>query len=99
MSAAVSYPESKPVKAVPPLRNGDRLTRAEFERRYAAMPHVNKAELIEGIVYMPSPVRQSTHGKPHLILGAWLGYYLSKTPGLDDFGDNATVRLDEDNEP
>ncbi len=32
--------------AVPPLENGDRLTRAEFERRYEAMPHVKKAELI-----------------------------------------------------
>jgi len=31
----------------PPLASGDRLTRAEFERRYHAMPHVNKAELID----------------------------------------------------
>jgi Uma2 family endonuclease len=85
--------------AVPPLENGDRLTRAEFERRYRAMPGVKKAELIEGIVYMPSPVRLNRHGKPHLILGSWLGHYLSKTPGLDEFGDNATARLDEDNEP
>ena len=29
----------------------------EFERRYEAMPEVKKAELIEGEVYMPSPVR------------------------------------------
>lgn len=63
------------------------------------MPDVNKAELIEGIVYMPSPVRQTSHGKPHVILASWLGYYISKTPGLEDFGDNSTVRLDEDNEP
>ena len=42
-----------------PLENGDRLTRAEFERRYAAMPRLKKAELIEGIVYVPSPVRYS----------------------------------------
>ncbi|MCU0875926.1 MAG: hypothetical protein MUE50_26660 [Pirellulaceae bacterium] len=41
---------------VPELHAGDRLTRAEFERRYTAMPHVKKAELIEGVVYMPSPV-------------------------------------------
>ena len=39
----------------PPLEPGDRLSRAEFERRYVAMPHVKKAELIEGVVYMPSP--------------------------------------------
>jgi hypothetical protein len=84
---------------VPPLENGDRLTRAEFERRYKAMPNVKKAELIEGIVYMPSPVRLKRHGKPHVILISWLGYYLSRTPSLDDYGDNATARLDEDNEP
>lgn len=84
---------------VPPLENGDRLTRQEFERRYRAMPDVKKAELIEGMVYMPSPVRLKKHGKPHTVVSAWLGYYLSKTPGLDLFGDNSTVRLDEDNEP
>jgi hypothetical protein len=42
---------------IPPLENGDRLTRREFERRYNAMPDVKKAELIEGVVYMPSPTR------------------------------------------
>src|SRR6266480_2626076 len=83
----------------PPLENGDRLTRVEFERRYAAMPWVKKAELIEGLVYMPSPVRVKRHSKPHVIVSSWLGYYLSKTPGLEDYGDNGTVRLDEDNEP
>jgi hypothetical protein len=35
---------------LPPLESGDRLTRAEFERRYAAMPHVKKAELIDGSI-------------------------------------------------
>src|SRR5688572_22865344 len=84
---------------VPPLENGDRLTRAEFERRYRAMPDVKKAELVEGMVYMPSPVRLRKHGKPHVVVSGWLSYYLSKTPGLDLFGDNSTVRLDEDNEP
>jgi hypothetical protein len=42
---------------IPPLENGDRLTRAEFERRYDAMPNLKKAELIKGIVYLGSPVR------------------------------------------
>ncbi len=31
---------------VPYLESGDRLTRAEFERRYTAIPHGKKAELI-----------------------------------------------------
>ncbi len=46
-----------PVISIPLLEPGDRLTLAEFERHYGAMPEVKKAELIEGIVYMPLPVR------------------------------------------
>ncbi len=83
---------------VPELRAGDRLTRDEFERRYAAMPHVKKAELIEGVVYMGSPVRLDRHGQPHLALGYWLECYRATTPGLVA-GDNSTVLLDLDNEP
>jgi Uma2 family endonuclease len=87
-----------PVRTIPELCNGDRLTRVEFERRYEAMPHIKKAELIEGIVYMPSPVRLDQHGQPHADIITWLNYYRSKTPHLR-IGDNSTSRLDEDNEP
>ncbi len=82
---------------IPPLENGDRLTRAEFERRYAAMPNV-KAELIEGKVYLSSPVRITHHAKPHSRIMWWLGSYIVATNSVD-FGDNDTVRLDFDNEP
>ncbi len=83
---------------VPPLENGDRLTRTEFERRYEAMPELRKAELIEGIVYMPSPVRLRLHARPHSHMNTWLGTYEARTPGLI-LGDNSTVRMDLDNEP
>jgi len=83
---------------IPPLENGDRISRAEFERRYRAMPDLKKAELIEGIVYMPSPVRIRNHGKPHFKLSKWIGDYEVETPGTEG-ADNATVRLDLDNEP
>lgn len=56
---------SSPSSSVPALHNGDRLKRPEFERRCAAMLDMGKAELIEGTVYMPSPVPASGHGKPH----------------------------------
>ena len=52
-----------PQRKIPPLENGDHLTRPEFERRYSAMPHLKKAELIEGVVYVPSPVRYEGHGR------------------------------------
>lgn len=83
---------------IPPLESGDRLTRHEFERRYTAMPNIKKAELIEGIVYVASPLRFRSHGKPHGDLIIWLGTYKVATPGVE-LGDNATVRLDLDNEP
>jgi Uma2 family endonuclease len=83
---------------VPPLENGDRLTRAEFERRYAATPESLKAELIEGQVYVMAPVRFDVHGGPHGDFMSWIGFYRALTPGVL-IADNSTVRLDPDNEP
>ena len=80
-----------------PLENGDSLSRVEFERRYRAMPEQKKAELIEGRVYMASPVR-IIHGQPHAYIMTWLGVYCAATPRTQ-FADNTTVRLDTDNEP
>ena len=91
----------KPTQAngvIPPLENGDRLTRAEFERRHDAMPDLKKAELIEGEVYMPSSVRHGRHSHPYTRLVTWLGSYENDTPGVEA-GDNGSVRLDLDNEP
>ncbi|MDE0355689.1 MAG: Uma2 family endonuclease [Deltaproteobacteria bacterium] len=84
--------------STPPLENGDRLTRDEFERRYDAMPDLKKAELIKGVVYMGSPVRFGKHGEPHARLLTWLGTYVAFTQGVG-LGDNATVRLASDTEP
>lgn len=83
---------------LPPLENGDRLTRLEFERRYHAMPEVKKAELIEGVVYMASPLRFRPHAEPHGRLITWLGVYQAATPQVE-MGIEPTVRLDIDNEP
>jgi Uma2 family endonuclease len=82
----------------PILESGDRLTRHEFERRYHAMPRLKKAELIEGIVYVPSPLRYRKHGRPHSLIMGWLAIYDAATPGVE-LADNTTVRLDLDNEP
>lgn len=87
-----------PSTKVPPLESGDRLTRYEFERRYQAMPYIKKAELIEGVVYVASPVRANRHGRPHSEIVGWLLVYRAATPGVY-LADNTTVRLDADNEP
>jgi len=89
--------ESLTVEGTPLLEPGDRLSRAEFERRYEAMSGLKKAELIEGIVYMPSPVRLRRHGRPHVHLATWIGTYEGFTPGVLS-GDNTTARLDMSNE-
>ena len=96
--ATHGVPIANDFSAEPPLEPGDRLSRAEFERRYDLMPLLKKAELVEGVVYMPSPVRAAFHGKPEAQLGLWLGTYALETPGVDLFH-NSTLRLDSDNEP
>ncbi len=95
-ASGAAPPPSAP--ATTTLENGDRLTRCEFERRYALRPDLKKAQLIEGIVYMPSPVRFAAHGEPHAAILGVLLHYSAFTPGVS-VGDNATVRLDLDNEP
>src|SRR2546427_633255 len=93
----VSAIQPAAIGTIPPLENGDRLTRAEFERRYDAMPGLTKAELIEGVVYMPSPISVD-HDGPHFDLITWLGVYRAATPGVRG-GDNGSLRLDLDNMP
>lgn len=88
-----------PRRPTPPLAQGDRLTRAEFFERYAAMPGNIKAERIEGIVYMPAAaVSAGFHGQPHICVSTWLGVYQSATPGVVA-ADNSTTSLDPDNDP
>jgi Uma2 family endonuclease len=104
MAASSPHPKALEVSeaagngAIPPLKDGDHLTRAEFERRYAAMPNLKRAELIEGVVYVSSPVRQRDHGRQHSHFNFWLCAYEGSTPGVE-VGDNSTVRLDIANMP
>jgi len=79
------YRETNPMSisapvSPPPLRGGDRLTSDEFMRRWEAMPDLKHAELIDGIVYMPSPL-SNKHSDFHLALAGWISYYAANTPG------------------
>ncbi|HYV37960.1 MAG TPA: Uma2 family endonuclease [Gemmataceae bacterium] len=91
-------PAAPGAKAVPRLENGDLLSREEFERRYKAAPRWQKAELIDGVVHMPSPVRHRRHGKPQSRLSGWVVHYETATPGIESSG-NGTLRLDDSSEP
>jgi len=86
-SAAGSFP-SRPL----PLENGGFMHSREFLRRYERMPQVKKAELIEGIVYMGSPV-SANHAIPDGIIHGWLALYAARNPDTQ-FMPNATVILD-----
>ena len=81
----------------PPLREGDRLTGPEFLRRWEAMPELKHAELIDGAVFMPSPVSRP-HGALHYAINGWLWSYQDLTPGCDG-GAEGTWLMGENNIP
>ena len=81
----------------PDLNSGDRMTRAQFHRLYSQMPDHFKAELVEGIVYVASPLK-IRHGKPHIALAALFGTYEAHTPGVET-ADNVAVLLGDESEP
>lgn len=93
----VKLPSSPRSAQTPPLESGDCLSRSEFERRYAADPCIKKAELIEGVVYVASPLRFQSHAEPHTWLVTWLSIYQIATVNTR-LGIEPTVRLDQNNE-
>ena len=83
--------------SLPPLENGDHLDQKTFHERYEAMPEDFKAELIQGRVYVPSPVRRQ-HGRPHGLVTGWLLQHEASTPGVESLVDTTAI-LDDENEP
>ena len=83
--------------APPPLVEGQRLDQAEFHRRYEAMPTETRAELIDGVVFMPGPVGPNTVG-PDVPALVWLNYYEENTPGVEVL-DNTSTALGPRSEP
>ena len=82
------------IESVPPLLNGDKLTRDEFMRRWEKHPEIKRAELIGGIVYMPSPLTLE-HGEREGVLGLFLGTYAVYTAGIRH-SHNVTTYMEED---
>ncbi|HEX2751161.1 MAG TPA: Uma2 family endonuclease [Verrucomicrobiales bacterium] len=94
----LATPRSRSRKPTVWLENGYRLTTAEFLRRWEALPQIKRAELIEGIVYMPPPLRADSHAEPDALMHLWLGYYASQTAGVKLYA-NPTLILDRENTP
>ena len=82
---------------VAPFEDGDVLDQPTFHKLYEAAPEGFRAELIGGIVHLPSPVGMR-HGRPHLVLGAWLAQYSAETDGTEAFID-ITAIMSGDDEP
>jgi Uma2 family endonuclease len=93
-STTATTPGNGWLNGAPPLENGDRLSRTEFERRYAAHPEIKKAELIEGIVYVASPTKLP-HGLVHGRASLWLSTYVHATPPIR-LVENTSIQLAQD---
>lgn len=85
-----------PQPALPPLEAGDRLDRTTFHQRYRAMPESFRAELLGGMVVVPSPTSKE-HSSGQNIVACWLEVYRAATPGTFA-GSNGTVFLSDDSE-
>lgn len=98
MSAILTHPLAKPMPTDPlVLANGERMSRREFHRLYERSPESVRAELIGGVVHIPSPLRRQ-HGTYHVSWSMLFGLYMMQTPGVEA-GDNASLLLSEESEP
>jgi Uma2 family endonuclease len=79
------------------LVEGLRLDQPAFHALYEAMPPGTRAELIDGVVYMPSAVSVE-HGEAHVPVIVWLDYYAEQTAGVRAM-DNTTTILGWKSEP
>ena len=81
-----------------PLVAGQKLGREEFLRRWEARPEVQHAELIGGIVYMPSPFSLGHSSHDGLVI-AWLVGYAIRTPGCAAGGSGTWLMMEDAPEP
>ena len=72
------------------LVEGQRLDQPTFHTLYEAMPPGTRAELIDGVVFMPSPVSPA-HGRAHIPVIVWLDYYAENTPGVEVLDNTTTI--------
>ncbi|WP_448571865.1 hypothetical protein [Trichothermofontia sp.] len=66
------------------LGSGARLPREAFDCRYAATPHLRKAEQLAGVVYVPpAALRFNSRSQPYALQLAWLSNDWVAAPGGD----------------
>lgn len=87
----MSTAESPKVRTPSPLTAGQKLDQPTFHEQYKAMPPGTRAELVGGVVYMPSPL-SAEHSDADECAALWIAHYRLSTPGLKG-GGGATTKL------
>jgi Uma2 family endonuclease len=72
------------------LVEGQRLDQPTFHALYEAMPPGTRAELIDGVVHLPSPAGLE-HGEAYIPVMKWLDYYAENTPGVRALAGASTI--------
>jgi hypothetical protein len=75
-------PERTTMKTPSTLVEGHRLDQPTFHALYEAMPPESRAELIDGVVYLPGPICIA-RGRASVSVIVWLGEYAENTPGVE----------------
>ena len=95
--ATLTRPAPREARDIPPLQNGDYLSREEFERRWDLHPEIKRAERIFGRVYVQMSL-SPLHAKRHVVVSGWFFMYSLRHPECEAL-DNGTVRLGADSDP
>ncbi len=90
-------PSTAPSPPPPRLDSGDRMDSDTFLAIYEQMPEGFRAQLVQGVVLVASPMT-ADHGGPNSDASLWLGYYRARTPGVRSYA-ATTIRIGPDNNP
>jgi Uma2 family endonuclease len=80
------------------LVTGERMNVEEFLRCWEELPDLKNAELIDGVVYVPSPVSLE-HGSFDTLIHWWLTHYAHATPGCRAGNNSTWLMLDSAPQP
>jgi Uma2 family endonuclease len=94
--ATLPRPIPRDEPGIPPLLNGDHLSREEFERRWDLHPEIKLAELIRGVVFVETHVNPAKGQAMAQAIGN-TAIYAIKRPECEALA-HATVRLGEDSD-
>ena len=87
-----------PIVRPPGLVTGERMSVEEFLCRWEELPDLKNAELIDGVVYVPSPVSLE-HGRRDTLIISWLAHYAYATPGCQCANNSTWLMLDSAPQP